>query len=761
MSVLKKDLAQALRANPSTAFNSAGSPLALVQYVSDTIPIGKSICPTVNDLERPGYQFLDDVHDEVLNLTFKEGQTVMVGFAVGGVEFGGFGLGEVDHKIVVEAETEAQLLSATVSELKRLSFISAFVKGDRFFVLDQNGDEAKVTGEIVESSIQTIRYASPIMPRGYRRGDAWKKCRYMRILDSWIDGSDDTHHNVTILLKADLTQLGADADNVDFPNDLESDGSSIDYPYFGKSEEITWEFEVANPDLYVRPPSCTPHPTNPRALLISERQTNSAAAIKISRVYREIGPISEQVKSGYEVSYEDTPKIGDDTASQFPTVRIEVDVLLESYTPPRCDSACPVVGDTSCGTNAPQLDFSSLQLIEPPVMKPVNTVYGKLAAVYGKIPGFITSERVEDSRYGQVTQFRQRVAAGADLPQKGEESAPGSGLYITDVTLTAENSCTKQVSWSVAPMPTCTREGSEFNSETGVLDPFSEIIIPTSQVPDTLRALSSGGDVISVTARDGTPPVFNGDYNRTIIGLWTFSRIDSVFYRWGGSSWTLSTPGEPDQIGVGGDISSPITAEWENYTIAEVPGSPIGGLNASGFYATHTPIDCFFSTVRMRKASPFVTRTYETHQNYSWPAVVQEVELMDWDRRDGGTEIRPLVRWLRYAYSGPTRARIVDTWSRTPMTLDTVQIMRPVPVSYSCPAYSISIPASLHPDLSFRCDFGNNHSVYENNVGSERIFLATQEVDWPASLVASSVQSPHRGGYLRRTITVFPPILPF
>lgn len=740
------------------AFSSSGSPLSLVQYVSDTVAIGKSSCPSVSEVERSAV-FVKDTVGETDNVRFTlaTGESVALGWTIVGAPFEGFEDLEADYYLEVKAESTSVVNEAAKAALSQFSFLDAFIKEGKLVVLDRNGDAAVWDDRvhIIKSQI-SVKIATQILPRGYRRGEIWAKCPYLRIVDVWIDGSDDTHHNLTLLVKADLGRLGEDADNVEFPDDLAGDGQTVDYPYFGEAEAITWEFEVSNPDGYQRAPSCTPHPTRPGALLISEREVSVGGVMKVSRTYHEVGPTSEQVKTGYEVSYEDAQGVSQTSGERFPIVKLSLEVKLNDYVPLFCGSDCPVAGDTGCGENA-ELDFSFLKLIEPPVFEPQNTVYGRLTAVYGTLPGYVSTDTVEDNRFGSVTEYTQRVPRDATLPQKGDESPASSGNYIIDVRVTEDNSCALTVAWRVAAMPTCGKVGHEFNPETGELEPFYEFIIPASDVPNTIRFLNNGGEVVEVAVTGGDARAA-GDFTKMNETTWV--NLVGVTITWNGTLWTMGFTSFPlfSVNGTGGDGSSPATAGWAGYLVTDVEASPVGSLNAEGFYGYDTPIDCHFSLIRKRKAAPFISRSYQTYQNYSWPAVLDFVEMMDWDRRDGGTEIRPRVQWLRYAYSGPCRALVVESWSSSQMALDTVEVMRPLPVSYSCPAYQISIPASLHSDLAFRCDFGSNHSVYEENVGSERVFLATTDVDWPTSLVVTSVQRPYRGGFLKRTITVYPPL---
>lgn len=755
MADLYKDLVQNLRSKPSTAFSSSGSPLSVVQYVSDTIPkkLG-ALRPSVASLTRNQYEITGVPHGSISTFTLGTGEKIAIGFAIDGVEFCGFGDTEADHKILIESPDSYSATVKMSEALRQYSFIESFLLDGKAIILDRDGNHPTWTAPSwLTVTTGTVRIAKGSLPKGYRRGDYWKKCKFFRILDAWVEGSDDTHHNITLLVKADLEKLDEESDNVNFPDDLATDGSAIDYPYFGDSENITWEFEVANPDRYTRPPSCTPHPNNPNALLVSEKRINNGGGLQISRVYREIGPVTEQAQSGYQVTYQDPD--GANLTERFPIVTVSLDVLLESYTPPQCGSLCPVSGFTACGSND-ELTFSSLVLIEPPVLEPQNTVYGRMAAVYGRLPGYVSTGKTESPRFGTVTVFTQRLAKDATPPVKGDETSPGSGEYIIDVSVQEENSCSKTVQWQVAPLPSCVQEGTVFNRETGELDPISQFVIPTSLVPETILALNEGR--VSVTALVGGDSNADGTYEKS--DSVTFSNAP-YFLLWEDPEWSLyqSQEAGPDillETAVGGGGSSPVTATWSDYEIAIVTDS-VGSLNTSGLYATSSPIDCHFSLITQRKASPFVTRSYDTYQSFTWPGVVSQIEMMDWVRQDGASDTYPRVVWSQHAFSGPCRSTITETWSSSPMALDSVDRMIPLPLQYACPAFSIRIPPTLHAAGSFKCDFGSDHSVYAANTGSVRPFPATNYPDWPPSLVVSSVQRPYQGGFLKRTIRIFQP----
>jgi hypothetical protein len=151
--------------------------------------------------------------------------------------------------------------------------------------------------------------------------------------------------------------------------------------------------------------------------------------------------------------------------------------------------------------------------------------------------------------------------------------------------------------------------------------------------------------------------------------------------------------------------------------------------------------------------------SYESTVDFYWPPVLQNLEFMDWDRRDGGTDIYARNDFNPDGYSGPCTCIVTRTWSRTPVTGLTEEKMLPTPVIYMSPFFRLSIPACLHGELSLVCDIGNSDPYYKQNTGSTRTVEASKLgtsgsgtsncTDWPSTIRAYDSQVPFRGGYLR------------
>jgi hypothetical protein len=153
-----------------------------------------------------------------------------------------------------------------------------------------------------------------------------------------------------------------------------------------------------------------------------------------------------------------------------------------------------------------------------------------------------------------------------------------------------------------------------------------------------------------------------------------------------------------------------------------------------------------------------IVQAYSTNSNFYWPPVLDTLEFLDWQRRDGGTDIYPAIRFNPEGYNGPCRTTIQRSWSPTPFpNIPAVEPLQPTRIYYSSPFFSLNIPECLHGNIVAQCDIGSTDPVYALNSGSARLFPATNETTWPASIIADDDQEPYRGGYMRTVRTVFPP----
>lgn len=188
------------------------------------------------------------------------------------------------------------------------------------------------------------------------------------------------------------------------------------------------------------------------------------------------------------------------------------------------------------------------------------------------------------------------------------------------------------------------------------------------------------------------------------------------------------------------------------------------GLQADGLLREWKQLSATWFAVTEREvvAGTFVGGVVEISSfsgniGYSWPAVLDNIELMDWRRRDGQTEIHPKVTYDPEGYSGPCACTTTRTWSKTAFVIPKVDQMLPTGIYYSSPFYNLNVPECLHGAITVQCDIGNTDPTYTQNVGSARTFEATNYVVWPSTITAYDNQEEFRGGFLRTVRVVSKP----
>jgi len=185
-------------------------------------------------------------------------------------------------------------------------------------------------------------------------------------------------------------------------------------------------------------------------------------------------------------------------------------------------------------------------------------------------------------------------------------------------------------------------------------------------------------------------------------------------------------------------------------------------------YIYTTPVKCGWWLKRTETFSvSAISREFDTNDRYYWPAILREVEFMDWQRRatreqendgnDGAVDIFPRLYFNPEAYDGPSKTHVEISWSLTPQTITELNPMRPERIVYGAPFFNVNCPECLHAPWVFQCDIGSNDPNYMPNVGSGRTFPATNYTEWPESIVGFDEQIPFKGGFLRTKKTFYPP----
>lgn len=165
-----------------------------------------------------------------------------------------------------------------------------------------------------------------------------------------------------------------------------------------------------------------------------------------------------------------------------------------------------------------------------------------------------------------------------------------------------------------------------------------------------------------------------------------------------------------------------------------------------------------------------VMRVFPTTMNYTWPAVLEDMETLVWPLKNGEERQYNRPVFKRQGYRGPCPAEIHDEWvTETQLkvaTLDVVETLAAMPVYYICPFFTVNIPPTLHRLGVISANIGTNDPVYGWTIETERCFAATQvttpttsedAVDWPESLIVDVKPTPYEGGYIIRRIKCFRP----
>jgi hypothetical protein len=176
-----------------------------------------------------------------------------------------------------------------------------------------------------------------------------------------------------------------------------------------------------------------------------------------------------------------------------------------------------------------------------------------------------------------------------------------------------------------------------------------------------------------------------------------------------------------------------LTAEWYQFRSTQVvAGTITGGVVA-------------------------VVADVPSNDRYTWPAVLQYVDILDWTKRQGGADTFNLLVFKHERYDGPCKTETTRTWSKSQFVIPVVEQLLENNVNYASPFFTYNIPPCLHGRVVCQCDIGSDDPTYTQNTGSLRVFEATNFTDWPASIIAHDDQEQYRGGFLRTTVKVYSP----
>lgn len=210
-------------------------------------------------------------------------------------------------------------------------------------------------------------------------------------------------------------------------------------------------------------------------------------------------------------------------------------------------------------------------------------------------------------------------------------------------------------------------------------------------------------------------------------------------------------------------LNTVVVDEWDETLQVHVRQSKIltQTLAASSVVVAGTVTHTFYQEVRCNWwiqvietfAAP--SRSYKSNVEYYWPGVLGSITTIPFIRKDGGTEWYTYVKLAKEAYRGPCIATIDESFAATTAGVGDIKIMQPLPIHVETPFVSFSVEPTLHGLIDYNINISND-IIYEDVAGNYN-YVATDPVDWPATIVASWTAQPLRGGFFIRKITVTQP----
>lgn len=210
-----------------------------------------------------------------------------------------------------------------------------------------------------------------------------------------------------------------------------------------------------------------------------------------------------------------------------------------------------------------------------------------------------------------------------------------------------------------------------------------------------------------------------------------------------------------DEIVVGANTENPRTAE----ELFGLVGDSYWGLQSNGYEREGRQLSANWYAITERQVIPSLLlsgRTYASTVDFSWPAVLDEILIDTWERKDGGYEQYVRPQFAKEAYSGPCEASITERFYLNAPTSLSIEALQPLPINISNPLFSVSVGPTLHNGFDLNVSTGTEHPTYKYTAGVYRV-KATSPTAWPTTLIVEDDVRPFRGGWLRQTVTIQPP----
>tara|TARA_R100000655_G_scaffold18693_1_gene39271 strand:+ start:169 stop:1461 length:1293 start_codon:yes stop_codon:yes gene_type:complete len=150
----------------------------------------------------------------------------------------------------------------------------------------------------------------------------------------------------------------------------------------------------------------------------------------------------------------------------------------------------------------------------------------------------------------------------------------------------------------------------------------------------------------------------------------------------------------------------------------------------------------------------------DTSVNYTFPPVLQDISVVNWERHDGQMQSNPEYHMNPEGYSGPCKAKVKKEYKVSEFDgageVPSAKAMQPQSFSFSTPYISLRIPACLMNGGEVGFTTGTTDPVYKYTVYTKQLPV-TEPSSWPTSIDVRVTQQNARGGFIKETTTVYPP----
>ena len=239
------------------------------------------------------------------------------------------------------------------------------------------------------------------------------------------------------------------------------------------------------------------------------------------------------------------------------------------------------------------------------------------------------------------------------------------------------------------------------------------------------------------------------EFSTTPLGCGILSRVN----------YTVGTV--PSDLLTGHRINQ-VTGKLETYSKKVIKNTSIDAekqdVDVDGNYTMIEPYGCGLSLAETANIRPFDTLEYDTTIQYTFPRVLNRIDLFIWPLKKGGNEIYPQFLWSKVGYSGPVQARVVETWHLTKPDVQVPVVLMPGVLIYNSPALKVSTPPCLHGQITFKADYGTNDKKYAYTYNSDWSYNPTTYTDWPTGeFLAAWSCRPAYGGFVSKAVHITAP----